>query len=294
MSSSSKPSKEKDLSSLLNELCPPDDTSEGKALLKALKPSKDLQSLEDRKYLLALLEEAERRDKYGGYRKWFRPGTPYGIDKLPKHAAFFEAGATYNERFFCAANRAGKSIAGAFETALHATGDYPDWWEGKRFDAPVDIWACGSTGNVTRDTVQLELLGNVGEWGTGMVPMDNIIQMTPKHGVTKGVDTATIRHASGGISTIAFKSYKEKVTSFMGTARHVVWLDEEADEYIYSECFLRTSQLKNCPGGGIIYTTFTPKQGITPFVLSFLKDCDYLADSPRVMLNEHEMEDNNE
>jgi hypothetical protein len=25
-------------------------------------------------------------------------------------------------------------LAGAMEAAMHATGRYPDWWEGKRFD----------------------------------------------------------------------------------------------------------------------------------------------------------------
>lgn len=277
-----------DLSKLIDQVIPDDDVSEGKELLEALKPAGKPPSNYDRERLLELLEEADRRDKYGGLRKWFRPGTPYGIDKLPKHKAFFDAGAVHNERFFCAGNRVGKSVAGAYETACHLTGLYPDWWEGRRFDHPINAWACGKTGKVTRDTVQKELLG-AGEMGMGMIPKNLIHKMWAKPGTAKAVDILQVVHTSGGISSLTFKSYEEKVTSFYGDARHVVWMDEEADEYIYSECFLRTSQLSDCPEGGIIYTTFTPKQGITPFVLSFLKDCEYLADSPRVMLTEEEL-----
>ena len=28
------------------------------------------------------------------------------------------------------------TLAGGFEAAIHATGRYPDWWKGKRFDKP--------------------------------------------------------------------------------------------------------------------------------------------------------------
>lgn len=40
------------------------------------------------------------------------------------------------ERMVMAANRVGKTQCAAAEVAMHATGDYPDWWEGKRFDKP--------------------------------------------------------------------------------------------------------------------------------------------------------------
>src|SRR5215510_1865915 len=66
----------------------------------------------------------------------------------PKQAAFHEAGATHRERLLMAANQSGKTLAGGFECAMHATGRYPDWWQGKRFDRPTVSWACGVSGEV--------------------------------------------------------------------------------------------------------------------------------------------------
>ena len=237
----------------------------------------------DRYRMMEIMKELESRDKFGGLNKWFVPGTPFSIDRLPKHRAFFEAGAHYDERFFCAGNRLGKTTSGAYEMACHLTGRYPSWWQGRVFDGPIDAWACGKTGKVTRDTVQKEMLGEQ-ERGTGMIPREALGQVWAKPGTPRGVDTLEIKHVSGGMSRLTFKSYEEGVQSFYGTARNVIWLDEEADEYIYSECYLRTATTD-----GIIYTTFTPKHGITPFVLSFFKDADYLAGSPRVLFTEDEM-----
>src|SRR5580692_1856018 len=56
---------------------------------------------------------------------------------------FFDQGAKYRERLFMAGNRVGKSEAGAFEAAVHLTGQYPSWWAEKRFDRPVRGWGAG-------------------------------------------------------------------------------------------------------------------------------------------------------
>jgi hypothetical protein len=79
--------------------------------------------------LQRMVEELERRKAVSGMAKWFPPG-PLSIDKYPKHKLFFSLGADNRERVFMAANRAGKSTAGAFEVACHATGKYPKWWTG--------------------------------------------------------------------------------------------------------------------------------------------------------------------
>ena len=174
----------------------------------------------DKQRMLAILREIEEREKFGGVNRWFVPNTAYSIDNLPKHKAFFEAGAKYDERLFCAGNRVGKSIAGAYETAVHLTGEYPDWWKGRVFDAPISAWACGKTSKVTRDTVQKELLGN-NEVGSGMIPKNLILKAWSKPGTPRAIDSVEIRHVSGGVSTLSFKSYEEGVQSFYGTAREV-------------------------------------------------------------------------
>src|SRR5689334_14530497 len=61
----------------------------------------------------------------------------------PKQAGFHAAGATTRERLLMAGNQLGKTLAGGFEAAMHLTGRYPDWWQGRRFDRPTVAWAGG-------------------------------------------------------------------------------------------------------------------------------------------------------
>jgi hypothetical protein len=49
----------------------------------------------------------------------------------PKQVAFHAAGARCRERLLIAVNLSGKSLAGAMECAMHATGRYPHWWKGR-------------------------------------------------------------------------------------------------------------------------------------------------------------------
>ena len=134
--------------------------------------------------LNVLLDEYEKRQKFSGMDKWFKPGTPFGIDKLPKHKAFFDAGKDYGQRLLMGGNRSSKTVSGALEAAFHATGLYPEWWEGKRFDEPTHGWAVGSTARATRDTVQKELMGPVGAWGTGMIPSERIGKIWTRSGAS--------------------------------------------------------------------------------------------------------------
>jgi Terminase large subunit, T4likevirus-type, N-terminal len=76
-----------------------------------------------------------------------------------------------------AGNQLGKTLAGGFEVAMHATGRYPPDWKGKRFDRPTVGWACGVTGEVVRDTVQKVLVGRTGQEGTGAIPKDAIAEL---------------------------------------------------------------------------------------------------------------------
>ena len=168
-----------------------------------------------------------------------------------------------------AANRVGKTLGvGGYETTLHLTGDYPDWWEGRRFDHPVDGWAAGDTTETTRDIIQHTLMGPQGELGTGLIPAANIIgEPTKRSGVSGAMDTAKIRHKSGGVSYLGFKSYDQGRKKFQGTAKHVIWMDEEPPKAVYSECLLRLMTLN-----GMMLCTFTPLEGLTEVALSFLPE----------------------
>ena len=93
-----------------------------------------------------------------------------------------------------AGNQLGKTLAGGFEAAMHATGRYPDDWKGKRFDKPTVGWACGVTGEVVRDTVQKVLVGRPGQEGTGAIPKDAIVELvSARHPGLAGHDQGQAR-----------------------------------------------------------------------------------------------------
>lgn len=224
--------------------------------------------------LIKINEELERRKRLRPYT-WYYPDTgPLRRELYPKHLEFFAAGTTHIERLFLAANRVGKTEgAGGYETVLHLTGLYPPWWNGKRFDRPIDAWAAGDTKETVRDIIQLKLLGDLAknELGTGLIPKELILDHSMRTGVSDTVDSVVVRHVSGGVSKITLKSYDQKRKSFQGTKKDVLWLDEEPPLDIYTEALLRTTDTTGMDlEQGIMILTFTPLQGLSETVMSFL------------------------
>lgn len=233
----------------------------------------------DREELTLLLLEAEKRANYK-ILQYFREDGPVRRELYSKHMAFFKAGATYKERLFMAANRIGKSEAGAYETTLHLTGKYPDWWEGRRFSRPVQWWACGTTSETTRDIVQEKLCGSVTVLGTGMIPAHLITHTTRRpHGLPGSLEQIWVKHVSGGVSTCGFKAYEQGRQSFEGTAKHGAWCDEEPPQDCYTEMLYRTMTTE-----GIVYTTFTPLQGMSDVVRGFLEPEREEAKTYKIMI----------
>lgn len=191
----------------------------------------------------------------------------------PKQREFHAAGATHREKLFLAGNRVGKTRCGGAEVAMHLTGEYPDWWTGRRFDGPIMAWVAGVTNESTRDVVQAELMGppkERGEWGTGMVPAANIVgEPSMARGAPDLMDTVTIRHKAGGNSTLQFKTYEKGREKWQGTKVHVVWLDEECPIDVYMEALTRTNEVD-----GLVLTTFTPLKGMSDLVLLYLRGTD--------------------
>ena len=212
-------------------------------------------------------ELTRRRNKLTSY---FPAEGALRRELYPKHLAFFAAGREYKERAFIAGNRCGKTLAGAYEMTLHLTGRYPDWWQGRRFDSAIEAWAAGDTNLTVRDIIQKEMLGQVGEHGTGMIPHDALVHTTSKPGVAGAVDSAFVRHATGKVSVLGFKSYAEGRANFQGTSKAMCWFDEEPPQDVYLEALMRTMVVAGCPEGGAMMLTFTPLSGWSDVVDSFL------------------------
>lgn len=226
----------------------------------------------EKRELLGLLEEAERRRNRRKFYAMYPDGGPLRRELYPKHMAYFAAGAAHAERGMIAANRVGKTWGvGAYELTCHLTGLYPDWWVGKRFDGPVNTWAAGDTSQTTRDVIQFALTGvggegSDGELGTGMIPGDLLGRPALARGIAGAFDTIPVTHVSGGTSIVGMKSYDQGRKKFQGTAKHVLWLDEEPPSDVYTECLTRIMTVN-----GVLMCTFTPLEGATDVVNLYLE-----------------------
>lgn len=208
---------------------------------------------------------------------------PFRRDLYPKHLQFFAAGgqhepmpgccpvdcdgSPHRERCWIAANRVGKTTAGVYEVVLHLTGKYPDWWTGKRFSKNIKAWAASDTAKSVRGVLQEKFLGPPNAIGTGIIPGDDIAYRTAKAGVAEATDTIYVKHVTGGLSSVQLKSYQEGRESFQADTIDFVLLDEEPDLSIFSECLIRTM---SCDGQ--VALVFTPLQGLSEVVLSFMPD----------------------
>jgi len=228
----------------------------------------------NKKTYIALLTEKLDRRMHNKINLYYPETGPLKRAAYPKHMDYFCNGKLYRERAVMAANRVGKTEGiGGYELSLHLTGLYPEWWEGRRFNKPVSAWACGSTGQTVRDILQRKLLGPAPSFGTGLIPKHTIAGK-PKRApgtVPDKIERVSVYHTNietneiDGISDLTFKSYDQKRKAFEGTEQDVILLDEEPPQGIYAECVIRTMTTN-----GIIMLTFTPLEGLSAVVLSYM------------------------
>ena len=169
-----------------------------------------------------------------------------------------------------AGNQLGKTWAAAYETAMHLTGRYPDWWTGRRFDRSVR-WIAGSeSAELTRKGIQRLMLGtpeNESEWGTGTIPKECLLDWTRRPGVPDAIASLTVKSEFGGVSSLQLLSYDQGRTKWQADTVDGAWFDEEPDEDIYFEGITRTNTTF-----GPVYLTLTPLKGISNVVKRFYLD----------------------
>ncbi len=228
------------------------------------------------------------REKYRRLFLYYPDDGPLRRELYPRHMEFFAAGGTHQllptcpddcdgkphrDRLALCANRVGKTEGmGGFETTLHLTGHYPDWWVGHRFNRPISAWAAGKTNESTRDIIQTKLFGTVtyrgrekAVTGTGLVPADDIGTITWKRGIQNLIDTVKVKHASGGWSDVGLKTYEQGRGAFEGTEKDLIWFDEEPPVEVYEEAGIRLMTTR-----GHMLLTFTPMEGMSKVVLEFI------------------------
>lgn len=142
--------------------------------------------------------------------------TPSDYEPHPKQKQFHES--LCKTRLLCGGNRSGKTEAGTLEAVFHATGLYPDWYPvSKRILEP-------NRGRIiTTDYAKgcgESLQPKLDKW----IPPDLIVD---KRRTLKGFyEKLTIRHVSGGLSTIDIMTHEQDDAQFEGWSGHWAWFDE--------------------------------------------------------------------
>lgn len=212
--------------------------------------------------LLAQLEQFKKNNKLKYYK-------PYGYQAAFHNAVGFKTEKPARQKALMAANQVGKTTCGAYEVAFHVTGQYPEWWKGRRFNGPNEWIVASTTNETTRDRCQKDLFGEPTDdkqIGTGAVPLDCIGDKIRKPGVPNAYDSVLVRHLTGGWSKISFRAYEQGPKKFMGSRlTGGYWADEEPPSDVNSQLI---RGLFATDGIGML--TFTPEEGITEVVSQFM------------------------
>jgi hypothetical protein len=196
--------------------------------------------------------------------------TPYDWQR-----EFFAKGATHSERVVCAGNRVGKTASETYEVAVHATGDYPEWWEGLRFNHAPTIWCFGVTSEQLVAVLQRQLFGDITADGItgGMIAPHEVVEVTRGLGSPNLIRSALVKHKNGKLSRVELRAYTQSKTgtgtlSFAGVELDYALVDEQAPDSIVYQVLTRL-MTGNKGKGGAFVNGMTPELGLTPY----LTDC---------------------
>ncbi|WP_310606712.1 terminase large subunit domain-containing protein [Buttiauxella brennerae] len=199
----------------------------------------------------------------------------YRIDLFkpyPFQLKWFRSGADYKLRLLSAANQIGKTVCGGAEFSYHATGQYPNWWNGYERDASI-MWAFGVSRESTCKVLQKELLGTADyrkkdELGTGTIPRE-FIDFDSFVADGELAKSFRVWNIQGGYSEVHFYYSTQDEKVLMGQRVGFGWIDEqsEREQEIIAQCTMRTANT-----GGVIAVTATPEVGVTEFYTQCKED----------------------
>ena len=165
-----------------------------------------------------------------------------------------------------ASNQSGKSETACSIVACHATGIYPDWWKGRKYDRPVKIMVAGVDSNHNKNVLQEKLIGTnnwrlKGERGSGMIPRDNLIEESAVTVRGDDLSAIKIKHITGQNSEIIFRAYSQGREAAQGFQADLILIDEQPKDDFWSEALVRTAATN-----GQVVCSFTPLLGMTGLV----------------------------
>lgn len=161
-------------------------------------------------------------------------------------------------RFLLGANRAGKSLIGALDIIIAATGVIPKCIESIYPREKIrygEYWVSS-----------LDFPSSVG------ITQKKINEFLPRRMSVNFSKEFRIHSLATG-SKIGYKSAESGREKYQGESKLGFWMDEEHDEAIYSEGYMRTTDCE-----GFLTTTFTPLKGLTwSYSKLYLKAGKYIA-----------------
>jgi phage terminase large subunit-like protein len=168
------------------------------------------------------------------------------------------------EVFFSGGNQIGKSAASCALLCFHLTGNYPDWYTGRRFiDLPPRCMLIGETFTTARDLLVRKIIGTEHEEGAVGKDMVFNIEKLPR----QGVGAFDVAHPSKGLSHVIVASYASGRRRVQGHSLDLVVIDEEPPMDVYDELCARTNAT-----GGIVRISATPLSGYTELFTSYETD----------------------
>ena len=173
-----------------------------------------------------------------------------------------------DRRGILAANRIGKTVSTCYETAMHLTGLYPDWWQGRRYSGPITAMVAGEGWAQVALVLQKELLGTpdvkiTESLGTGAIPRHTIVMETMRNDGANSIGVE-IRHVTGGKSYLLFANYTQEVRQLQGFKLNLAVFDEQPPDDFFSEIVTRTATTQ-----GQVLCSFTPLKGLNGLVSKF-------------------------
>ena len=213
--------------------------------------------------MLAMEEKVRRLDSTKFYRL-FPKFYPFQRD-------FIRSTHDYHETLLMAANQVGKTFTGTWIDSAHLLGDYPDDFDGYQFEHAPTIWCLGVTGEKARDLLQQPLFGHLvdGKFSGGLIPQERIVDYIPS-GTSRLANTVYVKHKTGNRSQVKFFSYSQGQHVLMGDVVDWAHIDEEPkDHTIRPQVLTRLTNGDKGKGGRMILT-FTPENGRTDLVVTFM------------------------
>ena len=240
----------------------------------------------NRNELIAAIKAAEAlelKQKYNKADIYFTDSGRNSRTQYKKHMEAYKATKEHNIVGFVGGNGTGKSLWMALDFKYHTTGKYPSWWEGYRFESPINAWMCAREGKALREGIQEHLFGGISDEdiGTGVIPRSDllddkgVLQKWSHPGAANCIGSCRIRHYDkhgifDGWSKVEFKTYEQGWAEFQGPTRQWIGFDEEPDDpKVYAECITR---LRPKDGGpvGHFRAAFTPTHGYSTVFMAFV------------------------